>query len=64
MVHRVAQRVAGDEGLFLVPVVVEGGAEQDAKTQVYVHQVRRDQLAVNYYPRVTNDPLPASFMPS
>ena len=47
LVHRVAQGSRADEGLLLLPVVVEGVAEQDAQSEVDVHQVRRDQLAVD-----------------
>src|SRR5215204_1528596 len=47
LVHRIAQRVARYEGLFVLPVLIVGGAEQDADSQVYVNQVRRDQLSVD-----------------
>ena len=47
LVHRVAQRVVGNEGLLVLPVLVVGGAEQDADAEVYVHQVRGHELAVD-----------------
>ena len=47
LVDRVAERVGLDEGLALVPVVVEGAAQQDADVEVDVDQVGRDQLAVD-----------------
>src|SRR6266550_206194 len=46
-VDRVAQGVAGDEHLLVLPVLVERAAEEDADAQVDVDQVVGDELAVD-----------------
>ena len=46
-IDRIAERIAADEGLAVVPVVVIGAAEQDADLQVDVDEVGGDQLAVD-----------------
>ena len=50
-VDRVAERVALDELLLPLPVVVVGAAEQDPDAQVDVHQVRGHELAVHDHAR-------------
>ncbi len=46
-VDGVAERVVGDEGLLVDPVLVEGAAEHDPQAEVDVDQVVGDQLAVH-----------------
>ena len=48
LVDRVAERVLGDIGLLVLPVVEVGRAEQDPDHQVDIDEVGRDQLAVDH----------------
>ena len=46
-VDRIAQRIVPHEHLLALPIVVIGGPEQDPKTEVDLHQIVGDKLAVD-----------------
>ena len=45
--HRVAQRVVRDERLLVLPLLVVGAAQQDPDAEIDLHEVVRDELAVD-----------------
>src|SRR5262249_8868405 len=47
LINRIAERVLIDERLGILPVAIEGAAEQDAEAEVDFDQVRGDQVAIN-----------------
>ncbi len=64
LVDRIAQRVVGDEGLLLLPVLVVGAAQQNPHPEIDVHQVVGDQLAVHDDAGRDETAWPQSFMVS
>src|SRR5581483_11808786 len=48
LIDWVAQRILLDERLGFLPVLVVGGAEQDAHSDIDIHQAGGDQFAIDY----------------
>src|SRR5439155_8130731 len=47
LIHWIAERVDLDERLTLLPVVIEGTAQQDADAEINVHKASSDQGTVH-----------------
>src|SRR5262249_40924623 len=50
-VDGVPERIFGYEDLASLPILVEGMPEQNAQSQIDVHEIRRDELSVDDHPR-------------